>query len=889
MKAVCLVFPKPFGEVDEETQDVVIELMSSDDWHLNVTYCDNRKIDSAGMELLAESDLVICFGKSVFEALVEEGVGIGKSSDFSNFLNTNYDYEGRRYLFTYDPKIHTAPGTYQKDLTRTWIALLLRTKTFFEGEEAGKDLVGLDAVFDDWTILGADGEDHDSVVNSAYLWLKKNPSPDVSFDIENAINKNNPLKFSIYQKDSRILCFSMTAETGQFKHPTLTVWCALWDSTTWHRFIRRLSEVTKRNGTDLIYSNHQYDIACCCVASNITPEKRIGSGQSYAQITKNVFKYFQNHNDSHVLFYCLDQGDTSSTGLKQLTQTYLGAPDWSSMFWSGINWIKSPKAKKMREPNFDLSDLKSKRFALPDGIYPIPSIYDLLVYSARDAYYQCILWTKVCKPTIEANPWVERPYRLVRDISLDLVVMTWYGIPYNVELSAVVRKKVEEEIEQFQVVIDQEVFRYGLPVPFNVKSPDQKAALIERLGLGDIITERTEKTKKPSLTKHNIYRLFDHEIHGELFKTMGEMIQSLDLISKVIDTYEAGSVNGRFHAPYYVTRRPKESEDDKSGGTVSGRASSVAHIFPKKNKRACSLIRACPGRDLVIADFKSIEPVVLASICNCKKLLELFDYGKKNPGDPSGDLYRVVWSDVQTLLGKKMSPGDVDESLRDMSKVLWLAYTYDRSVWAMAEALGCSEKDAARICAAMSEAYPEILEFTHRNRMATISGNSPRTVLDRFQGFYLKSVPRENLDVSLPPMTLDQLSKTLAEIDVSLSQTDAEALRSMGNNQIQSVANDVSFYFNIWASKNCPVGWSKWAQVHDSLMFEGVVCKESLSWLYDSMRRPDLWMPNWAIKALNWDKYDVVQGDVSWGPTRWQGKGNEKGDHQKWIPTKTLI
>jgi len=94
MKAVCLVFPKPFGEVDEETQDVVIELMSSDDWHLNVTYCDNRKIDSAGMELLAESDLVICFGKSVFEALVEEGVGIGKSSDFSNFLNTNYDYEG---------------------------------------------------------------------------------------------------------------------------------------------------------------------------------------------------------------------------------------------------------------------------------------------------------------------------------------------------------------------------------------------------------------------------------------------------------------------------------------------------------------------------------------------------------------------------------------------------------------------------------------------------------------------------------------------------------------------------------------------------------------------------------------------------------------------------
>ena len=75
----------------------------------------------------------------------------------------------------------------------------------------------------------------------------------------------------------------------------------------------------------------------------------------------------------------------------------------------------------------------------------------------------------------------------------------------------------------------------------------------------------------------------------------------------------------------------------------------------------------------------------------------------------------------------------------------------------------------------------------------------------------------------------------------------------------------------------------------DSLMFEGVVCKESLSWLYDSMRRPDLWMPNWAIKALNWDKYGVVQGDVSWGPTRWQGKGNEKGDHQKWIPTKTLI
>ncbi|TXH15765.1 MAG: hypothetical protein E6R03_06645, partial [Hyphomicrobiaceae bacterium] len=449
MKSVCLVFPtsKEKTELEEETQSIVIDLMLSDDWHVNVTYCKDRKIDQAGLGLIADSDVVVSFGKAVFESLIGIGIGIDYNSDFSSYLHTNYDYEGRRFMFTYDPKIHFAPGSYQKDLTRTWIALLLRVKTYFEGAYNGKDLVSLDAVFEDWTILGADGDCRDWVVNAAYEWLKKNPSKDVSFDIENAINKNNPIKFSIYQKDSRILCFSMTSEVDPMTHPTLTVWCASWDKATWHRFIRRMSEVIRYNNAELIYSNQQYDISCCCVASGITPDDRVGKdGKSYAQITNEVFKYFKDHNDSHVLFYCLDQGDTSSTGLKQLNQTYLGAPDWSSGFWEGINWIKSPRAKKMREPNFDLSDLKDKRFTVPGGMFPIPSIYDLLVYSARDAYYQCILWTKVCKPMIEANPWVDRPYRLVRDISLDLVVMTWYGIPYSTDLSKRLRKETEQEI-----------------------------------------------------------------------------------------------------------------------------------------------------------------------------------------------------------------------------------------------------------------------------------------------------------------------------------------------------------------------------------------------------------------------------------------------------------
>lgn len=54
-------------------------------------------------------------------------------------------------------------------------------------------------------------------------------------------------------------------------------------------------------------------------------------------------------------------------------------------------------------------------------------------------------------------------------------------------------------------------------------------------------------------------------------------------------------------------------------------------------------------------------------------------------------------------------------------------------------------------------------------------------------------------------------------------------------------------------------------------------------WIYETMGDPKRWLGEKYLKALQWDKWDILRADVSYGPSNW------KKSHTKFIPGKKGI
>jgi len=119
--------------------------------------------------------------------------------------------------------------------------------------------------------------------------------------------------------------------------------------------------------------------------------------------------------------------------------------------------------------------------------------------------------------------------------------------------------------------------------------------------------------------------------------------------------------------------------------------------------RNCFLAR--PGNKLIVADFSSQEPRVLAYKSKDKKLLEIFQSGK--------DIYIDV---ARKIFGEEINKSD---PRRDDMKALILGTDYGMSEYGLAKRLGCSKDEAVSLLNSFFSKFPTLADYMHEQRTKT--------------------------------------------------------------------------------------------------------------------------------------------------------------------------
>ncbi len=792
-------------------------------------------------------------------------------------------------LTCYSPSLHLGKTTYRKDLTDHYRSLAVRIDLIMRGET----FQPIDMISGLKKGLG-----EDEFLHEAYLAVNDAANKEIALDIETSQNENDPERKNHMGKATKTetVQISYYSHTEKF-YKTRVATSTNWKSKSFYELLR-----LGTNGTKWLFSGGSFDMSKTLIDSGVMPlDLPFGKMPGYAETYRRARTFFQPKlwEDTAGLSWLRDQNKLGGNDLKTLAKDHLMAPDWSSKFWEwNLDWIKSKNCPKVtrdgtpvRDDKWNLGKIpktpqQRKQMGLPDGF---PLWEDLEIYGAYDAYWQVRLWREVCKDWLK-DPNLNEAYQLWKEFTLELMITEWVGFPFQVEKG----KKLAEKLDGYCTELEDWVsasIGAKLDKPefkLNPRSSKQKSELVFTLGLDNLVTGRTP-TGLAQLDKTSIQKLVDHEEYGEIFTGLDELVKVKNIGSNFLNPYIKYSSNGdRIHAQFHLMKTSndgKKKDDQEEGGTESGRVAirkPGLHNNPN-GVEALNRLICVPGMSMITADFKSIEPMVLASISGCQAWLELFDYGKRNPGDPKGDLYCKIWSDIMTFIGKKMTPADVTDPMRDKAKVVVLGYTYDRSPWALAQGLGCSVEEAKQIYKGFEQAYPEILHFSHNNRVRILGGDFPHTLFGRYRTADIVYPPTDLSD--LEPMNLNDLQAVLKEIEDPISGSDCHGLRALKNNVIQSAANDLNLLCKRYMAEFCPEDLWHVLAVHDSIKFVGNASQENLTWIYETMGDPKRWLGEKYLKALQWDKWDILRADVSYGPSNW------KKSHTKFIPGKkgTLV
>lgn len=897
---VLLVFPTPKNVEEGEIFSGIVEyFQESLESDLSDIYIDKGSANLCEVstpEFLEPYLEVVLFGAEVFDlykTMCSDFLSQVGESNFKSCLHQSYLGPFREVFVTYNPCFQFSAG---KDLTWVWLALKIRlnSNTFpYRHHQMVENLY----------VTGLDLGPVDDQVNRTVDWLRGLKVPEdwqgqktVALDVETNI-WDKGVQTAFHPGHVVLSIQFSTFDLNKQNYSTFVAYTRCW-SPHHHR---KVFDVFKELNYVPVTVNGMFDFTAVAVACQIFPTRERQKLQKIGHDITTPFRdivnlfesYFGDFQDTHYFIKCLDQGSNESSGLKGTSQRFLGAPDWSKSFWDPIYYLrgKLPYAnipKKLKNSEFSLLDIGSNRKILPGLTYPLPNKNDLVIYGAYDAYWTIRLWREVCPQLKNEFPWVTDPYDGMKDMIGTLCTMSFFGFPFNQSKVKDVRDWIDSEKEESQAELDDYIFtlirQYGgledvsKNGSFNTKSTPHKQNLIKWLGLDSKVTEKTDKGGI-STSAEVMERLAGDEDWGYIFKAIERVNYSRDL-ERTLNEYEEFLLFDRIHPTYHPTKRDDREAGEKmaKGGTKSVRlamSNPSLHSFPHRKKPIADATYL-EGFTHIIMDAKTVEPVILASISRCEKWLDLFEFGKANPGDPNGDLYRVEWAQIASLLWESRSPAEITKKERNKSKVVILAFTYDRSVYSLAVSLDCSMEQAKQIYQHFYDTAPELVEFGHNNRLRTIAGDSPRTVLNNYQSFWLDIPPQ---DLPLPPMTLGDLVDTLQHsANYRMSKEDQHKLRSMGNNQIQSVASRVLYYMLVYLARNLPPEMQIIKTVHDSVLFlhRGEPKEENLAWLDRVGKTPSLWLPEKAMQALHWDEYDVYQCELSWGPTRYAE------DHQKW-------
>lgn len=219
--------------------------------------------------------------------------------------------------------------------------------------------------------------------------------------------------------------------------------------------------------------------------------------------------------------------------------------------------------------------------------------------------------------------------------------------------------------------------------------------------------------------------------------------------------------------------------------------------------------QASPGNNLIVADYGQLELRILASITNCRSMIEAFDAGGDFHSRTAIDMFDYVKNSVTNgdcLLEWDYSQGappkpllkDQFASERRKAKTLNFSIAYGKTAHGLGKDWGVSSEEAEKMLVAWYAARPEVQQWQADTKSRARTEGITRTLHGRYR--------------QLP----DALSKNRKFL--------GHAERASINTPIQGGAADIAMMAmnKINASEKLQqLGWILLLQIHDEVILEG--------------------------------------------------------------------
>ena len=386
---------------------------------------------------------------------------------------------------------------------------------------------------------------------------------------------------------------------------------------------------------------------------------------------------------------------------------------------------------------------KAAYYALPRSLENVCSALSLPIKKDSIGYR---VMMKMCKPSSRTGLWHEN--------AEDFITLCHYCIQ-DVEAERCLDKALfdipEEELRVWR--LDQLINDTGVYVDteaidnllYKVESKEAKMLLEVQNITNGFIRSPTQRdntirwlkdngVELPDLTKNTVIKALQNETLPEKVRRLLELRQSLSKSSVAKLTamkrmacndsrirgtllYHGASTgrwSGRGIQPQNYPRSTHEAQDIETllAMGVNQVEEKYGCVIQQASKCLRGMLCAPEGKELLCADFESIEARVLAWLSQDEKSLDAFRNGK--------DLYKVTASDIY-----KVPYDEISKEQRQIGKVAVLALGYQGWLGAfqsMADVYGMEveEDDAKNIILSWRDAHPKIVSYWHGVQDAAI-------------------------------------------------------------------------------------------------------------------------------------------------------------------------
>ena len=238
--------------------------------------------------------------------------------------------------------------------------------------------------------------------------------------------------------------------------------------------------------------------------------------------------------------------------------------------------------------------------------------------------------------------------------------------------------------------------------------------------------------------------------------------------------------------------------------------------------------QSSPGHNLIVADYGQLELRILASLTDCRSMIEAFELGGDFHSRTALDMFDYIQDAVKSeevLLEWDYSQGDPPKPLlkdkyaseRRKAKTLNFSIAYGKTAHGLSQDWGVSKDEAEQMLKRWYDARPEVENWQRVTKETAKNHAHTRTLHGRYR--------------QLPKARSGNMGAVNA------------ALRASINTPIQGGAADVAMMAMIKinnSQKLKDLGWILLLQVHDEVMLEGPeeTAEEAFEEVMECMQEP---------------------------------------------------